>query len=250
MTRCRHYVTACYDPSKGPLLRDCFPRLVQRPGKADSGPMQSNTRRSGRLAVVALVLAGCTGGTTGTAPTPTSKPATTATIPRSPDPSQPVTTPAGPVISPSATLVCSHHLAGHPPGADQQVVLGVVALSASPRSAALQAARDPSEPSATRYFAKDGLLVRAGASFDLVVPPNAGYRASVGWGGELLIRTRHLRVFCPHERTPSAWQSYVGGYWTDRPACLRLLVHAHGKQQLVRIGVGTPCPGQRPPSPM
>lgn len=225
-------------------------RLVQRPGKADSGPMQRDTWRSVRLAAAVLVLAGCTGGSTDKAPAPSPAPATTATSPRSPGPSQPVLTPTGSVIPPTATLACSHHLAGHPPGADQQVVLGVVALSASPRSAALQAARDPSEPSATRYFAKDGLLVRAGASFDLVLPPNASYQASIGWGGELLTRTRHLRVSCPHERSPSGWLAYVGGYWTDRPTCLTLLVQAHGKQQLVRIGVGTPCPGQRPPIPM
>jgi hypothetical protein len=213
--------------------------------------MQRNTRRSGRLAIIILALAGCTGGTTDKAPASTPAPATTSTSARSPDRSRQVTTPAGPVTSPSATLVCSHHLPGHPPpGADQQVVLGVVALSASPRSAALQAARDRAEPSATRYFAKDGLLVRSGATFDLVLPPNAAYRASIDWGGEQLTRTRHLRVSCPHERSPSAWLAYVGGYWTDRPTCLTLLVQAHGKHQLVRIGVGTPCPGQRPPTPM
>jgi hypothetical protein len=43
------------------------------------------------------------------------------------------------------------------------------------------------------------------------------------------------------------WLAYAGGFWIDHPACVPIIVRAGGKQQQVDIGVGTACPGQRPP---
>ena len=44
------------------------------------------------------------------------------------------------------------------------------------------------------------------------------------------------------------WLAYAGGYWIDHPACVSIIVRAGARQQQVDIGVGTACPGQRPPA--
>jgi hypothetical protein len=137
------------------------------------------------------------------------------------------------------------------PPSESSIILGAVAL---PTGRALQANPD-SDPNAT-LFAKDGLFIRRGASFDLIVPDPWRGRLTVSWGS-LATPTGHLRIpGCrPTQRMPSSgrwavsddWLVYPGGYFVSQAACVSVLVRAGQAEQTVRIGVGASCPGQSPP---
>ena len=139
------------------------------------------------------------------------------------------------------------------PPTESSVILDAVAL---PTGRALQAnqSRD-SDPSA-KLFAKDGLYIRRGASFDLLVPEQWRGRLLVGWGSPGK-PTTHFRVpGCrPTQRMPSSsrwdvsdeWLVYPGGYSVSRAACVSVIVRAGQVEETVRIGVGASCPGQSPP---
>ena len=152
-----------------------------------------------------------------------------------------------------ATLACHDFIdmTASPTG-DLQQVLGVVALPTSKESAALQTSEKGDPDPAARLFAKRGLLIRADTRFELVVPDTQHFL--IGWGNPGH-RSRHLAIECPAptggralDDSGSDWLAYAGGYWLPDPACVALLVRAHGQEQRVHIGLGTPCPGQQPPA--
>lgn len=159
-------------------------------------------------------------------------------------------TPSDPV----AVLGCQDVIASEvAPPSGSSVILDAVAL---PTGRALQANRSSgSDPSET-LFAKDGLFIRRGASFDLVVPAAWRGRLAVGWGS-LSKPTSHLHIpGCrPTQRMPSSsrwvlsddWLVYPGGYSASGVACVSLIVRAGQTEQTVQIGVGASCPGQSPP---
>ena len=129
------------------------------------------------------------------------------------------------------------------------VVLGVVALPASPRlRQALQTARTGSRNPAMRLFAKWGLVVRAGAHFELMVPTRLRDGLSIGWGNAneghvgSIISVQGCRG-----RHGERWLDFAGGYFSHSTICAPLIVTAHRVRRRVLIGVGTPCPGQEPP---
>jgi hypothetical protein len=151
-----------------------------------------------------------------------------------------------------AVLRCQDVIASQvAPPSESSIILESVAL---PTGRALQANPD-SSPHAT-LFAKDGLFIRRGASFDLVVPQTWRGRLAVGWGSYTK-PTTHLRVpGCrPTQRMPSSsrwdlsddWLVYPGGYSVSQAACVSLVVRAGHAERTVRIGVGAPRPGQSPP---
>jgi len=165
-----------------------------------------------------------------------------------------VSTPAQVPASPSdpiSLLDCQAVIGSESvPAEGDSIVLDWVAL---PTGRALQANRT-GDPGA-RLFAKDGLYIRRGASFDLIVPHDSRDRLSINWGfpGDA---THHLRVpGCRPTRTVNpirdedAWLVYAGGYTVPEPACVSLVVKAGQTEQTVRVGVGAACPGQRPPPP-
>lgn len=127
---------------------------------------------------------------------------------------------------------------------DYSIVFDRVAL---PTGRALQANRSRDSDPAGRLFAKSGLFVRPGASFDLVVPDEWRGRVTLGWGGK---QGGHLRVpACRPTGTidPPVWLAYAGGYWVPEPACVSVVVRTGQAEETVRIGVGASCPGQEPP---
>ena len=128
-----------------------------------------------------------------------------------------------------------------------RVVLGVVALPASPAYPALGTALTGDRNGPTRLFAKTGLLIKAGATFELDVPSGFSHRLSIGWGGAP--STPSHRLIVSHCTNPGGdrWLAYAGGYWVEHPACVPLVVKTGSTQQQVHIGVGAACPGQRPP---
>ncbi len=127
-----------------------------------------------------------------------------------------------------------------------QVVLGVVALPTSPRYSALQTSRSGDGTGPMRLFAKTGLVIKTGTTFELIVAAGTANRASIGWGASAAPRHRILVPSCP-TAGGNGWLAYPGGYWIEHSACVSIIVKAAARQQQVHIGVGAPCPGQQPP---
>ncbi len=131
------------------------------------------------------------------------------------------------------------------PSSDFSIVLDRVAL---PTDRGLQANRSGESDPTARLFAKEGLLVRRGTSFDLVVPEDWRGRLTIGWGSPAK-RTSHLRVpGCrptgtinqPHYRASDEWLAYAGGYWVPEPNCVSVVVRAGQTEH------GMPLPSLRP----
>ena len=141
-------------------------------------------------------------------------------------------------------LKCADYVDAQPPPDTFQIVLGVVALPTSPSYAALQTTAVGHDPS-LRLFAKTGLFIKAGTRFELIIPDQPAGRLAIGWANSTPSR-RVIVANCPDGRH-TGWLDYDGGYWLSAPACVSLIVRADGKDQLVHIGLGTPCPGQQPP---
>jgi len=137
------------------------------------------------------------------------------------------------------------------PPSGSSIILDAVAL---PTGRALQA--NPNSDPHASLFAKDGLFIHRGTSFDLIVPDSWRGRLTVSWGS-LAKPTGHLRVpGCrPTQRMPSSsrwdptdnWLVYPGGYFVSQAACVSLVVRAGQAEHTVLIGIGTPCPGQSAP---
>jgi hypothetical protein len=142
-------------------------------------------------------------------------------------------------------LACDSFIDGNALAAPLQVVLGVVALPVSPAYPALQTSLSGDGSGAPRLFAKTGLVIRPGTTFELIVPAPFADRLRIGWGSPGTPSHRVMVSNCPNPG--GGWLAYAGGYWIDHPACVPIIVRAGGKQQTVHIGLGTPCPGQRPP---
>ena len=195
---------------------------------------------------VAVVSCSATSSTPVPKPTPTRASGPTSETSSSPAASS-STPSSGSPIAPSAALVCRNFIDQHPPPPDFEKVLDVVALPTSSKAAALQTSRGGDPDPAVRLFAKTGLVIRAGTTFELVVPDEAKDMVSIGWGVGPIKPSRRVTVSCPAGASSSGWLAYPGGYWAPRPACVQLVVRAGGKERRVLIGLGTPCPGQLPP---
>ena len=154
--------------------------------------------------------------------------------------------------SPAASvkaLPCTESIGTQPPERDMRIVLGVVALPASPGlPRALQTARSGARDPAARLFAKWGLTIRPGARLRLIVPTQLRSRLSISWGnaGEGHRGTTIVVNRCPGP-AGAKWLSYAGGYFVRDPICATLIVAADRQRRRIQIGIGTPCPGQRPP---
>lgn len=190
--------------------------------------------------VYVVVLTAC-GGTTSHRDSHTSSRATADTQQATPPP-------AATNADRADTLVCAQDVGtSRRPDPSLQVVLGVAGLPTAARAAALQTARTGERDRRIRLFAKTGLLVRAGAAFQLVVPPELTNRLSIAWGNAHPPHGRLVVSGCGrHGRAGARWLAYAGGYFVPRPECVSLLVVTAHRRQRVRIGLGTPCPGQRP----
>lgn len=144
----------------------------------------------------------------------------------------------GQQISTSEILDCGHLTGTDAPANDLETVMDVAALPADGTAGTLQANPTGPEDSPIRFFAKRGLVVRAGTSFDLVVPPDERERLAISWGNAD-VPTWQLHVSCPH---PSAtWLSFPGGYFLPEPGCVSLVVRTADDEERVRVGAGAPC---------
>jgi hypothetical protein len=153
---------------------------------------------------------------------------------------------ATPAVAVEATLPCDQAIDADAHPGSLKVLLGVVALPVSPGYGALQTART-GESGPLRLFAKTGLVVKAGASFQLAIPAPFSAHARIGWGSPA---SSSRQIDVDRCAAPgSGWSAFAGGYWVDRPACLPVVVRSHGDQATVHVGIGTACPGQAAPEP-
>ena len=144
-------------------------------------------------------------------------------------------------------LDCDDYIGTDPPVPSLQVVLGVVALPTSKAAdSALQTALT-GDRSLPRLFAKTGLLVRTGTDFQILVPSGSGRRLGIGWGTAATPYKAVVVNHCSAAGHRGRWMHFAGGYWLDHPACVALQVRTPQKSETVHIGLGAPCPGQRPP---
>lgn len=85
-------------------------------------------------------------------------------------------------------------------------------------------------------WAKSGLRVRAAVPFTIsVADPDVG---AIGWGTPPRFGHAVQSSGCPGE----GWLAFPGGYLTDRPRCLELLVTSGEKSERFSVGVGQRCP--------
>jgi hypothetical protein len=156
-------------------------------------------------------------------------------------------TPSGGIV----VLPCQNVILSNPaPSSDLSIVLDRVAL---PTINALQANGSGDSDPSTRLFTKSLIMIRRGASFDVVVPDEWRGRLIIGWARQGR-RGTHVRVpGCrpTHTLNPirdtDDWLGYALGFWVSEPACVSLIVRAGQAESTVRIGLGASCPGQGPP---
>lgn len=189
-----------------------------------------------RLPTMALVAISCVAGT---GCTPSTGGSGNDSQPASPDArSSPTPSPSGPpAVARSSTLLCADHIATpKTPASDLQVIQGAVALPTAASAGPLQASSSGDRGS--WLFAKRGLLVRTGRSFDLVVPHKERHRLALAWGkpGK---PTWRLHVSCPHPY--AKWLAFPGGYLVPSRRCASLIIRAADHQDRVDIGVGARC---------
>ncbi len=139
-------------------------------------------------------------------------------------------------------LDCGNYVGGQAPPASFQVVLGVVALPAGPRYAALQTSLSGYGNGALRLFAKTGLVIKPGTTFELIVPARFSARLGIGWGSPGTPSRRVVVSDCPS--AGGGWLGFAGGV-LDRSPGLRA-DHRQGRQQTAtgqhRRGKGVPWP--------
>jgi len=188
---------------------------------------------------IAMLLAACTSGTGGSSTGKTSPVATSGHV---------SVRPTGParLLPGESALACGDYIDNNAQAAPLQVVLGVVALPVSPGYPALGTSLSGDGNGPLRLFAKTGLVIRPGTRFELIVPARFTSRLRIGWGKPGTPSQRVVVDDCANTGGPR-WLAYAGGYWIDHPACVSIIVSVGGKQQQVHIGIGTACPGQRPP---
>lgn len=186
-----------------------------------------------------MLLAACTSGTGGSSTGKTSPVATSGHASVRP------TAPAR-LLPGESALACGDYIDNNAQAAPLQVVLGVVALPVSPGYPALGTSLSGDGNGPLRLFAKTGLVIRPGTRFELIVPARFTSRLRIGWGKPGTPSHRVVVDDCANTGG-RRWLAYAGGYWIDHPACVSIIVSVGGKQQQVHIGIGTACPGQRPP---
>ncbi|MGW5239195.1 hypothetical protein ACWEOW_09715 [Monashia sp. NPDC004114] len=133
------------------------------------------------------------------------------------------------------------------PTPDRLVVLGQVALP-SLRAPALQTARQPDHTSPLlAYFAKTGLGFKRGSHWKLRVAPEHLAHLRIGWGSPAVPTTLVVPPTTCSPASGTGWLWYPGGFWTDRPGCYAVVVQVADQSRRVAVGVGAPCPAQKPP---
>jgi hypothetical protein len=148
-----------------------------------------------------------------------------------------------------ASLNCRDPIgsAATPPPSVHTIGEAVALQTSTSTRRALQTARFADAPG-FRYFTKTPVYVRTnGKSATISVPRRQQGRIAMSWGNTDSdgVATQSFTVG-PCSATTN-WIVFPGGYHITRPGCFRLVVRVAGNDERVEVGLGAPCPGQRPP---
>jgi hypothetical protein len=142
------------------------------------------------------------------------------------------------------TLKCRDQLGWDTPASGYSVVLNKVAL---PTKKAFGASHVRPHAPKSKYFAKQGLYVKAGATFELIVPAAWKSRVTIGWGNPGKDTTHLYVTGCTPIKKGAHWLVFAGGFTMNKPACIPIVVKSGAQQKTVHVGAGKACPGQAPP---
>jgi hypothetical protein len=141
---------------------------------------------------------------------------------------------------PQRTIPCGEFVKITPfpyPGNSRRLVLETVSVPGAylPRTY-------PTLETPWRYFAKQGIVVKSGASVAITVPPAWRKRVAISWGNNVH-RVFHTIRIADCSRIPRRGYAYAGGFFLQRPsACLPLVLAVGGRRQMVWFGIGRHCP--------
>ena len=101
------------------------------------------------------------------------------------------------------------------------------------------------------FFSKDGLVVRVGSAFEILIPEGSANRIRWGFRDETGPVQRVIVPACKAldlrddlGRSTDPWIAFSGGYWVEEANCVELIVRIPDQEDtIVHIGVGTPCDG-------
>jgi hypothetical protein len=158
-----------------------------------------------------------------------------------------VSHPVGTVVAKSI-VACEQRInSSEQPSRDVDVVLDVVALPTSKvYKRALQTSTYRGD--GPRLFAKTGLEVRTGSHVEISAAPDSEGRLWFNWGNAGTPSARVVVDRCASTSSSETWIAFAGGYYVDEPGCFPVrITDDAGHTKDVSIGIGAPCPGQRPP---
>jgi hypothetical protein len=89
------------------------------------------------------------------------------------------------------------------------------------------------------YFAKRGLLVKRGASFEIIALNAHGVDVTTSWGGSP--RSNDLKVNSCGQDGARQWMAFAGGFYVNRHACVTVLVKMGAKTRRLRVAAGARC---------
>ena len=153
---------------------------------------------------------------------------------------QPRAFPTTPAPSSSGSFDCADHIQSQGVPRSYHAVLGAVALPVWPAGGIQHTARDSSN-GAPRLFAKSGLLVHTGVASTITTQAPPSGRALIGWRNSAVTPTQRVEIPACPAGGGATWLAFPGGFWVDRPACVRLTVRTATGTASERVAVGTPC---------
>jgi hypothetical protein len=113
-----------------------------------------------------------------------------------------------------------------------EIVNGVAAFTAAPLRLG--------SPRPALRFAKTGLLIRTGETFEIVAAGDFRFM----WGNR---RDPVKRLRAPGCDGSKPWMGFPGGFYVSEAGCIEVIVRQGDSEATIKIGVGALCPGQEPP---
>ena len=126
--------------------------------------------------------------------------------------------------------------------AGQTPILDQMSLTGGTGARALQTVSSGLADASQRLRTKLGLLTYGDREVTLEVPEGESFWFA--WGNPWS-PTRKLTI---RGCSGPAWTVFAGGFWTDRPKCVNLIIRTAGREATASVGLGDPCPGQLPPN--
>ena len=120
------------------------------------------------------------------------------------------------------------------PPTDYRIVADSVAFNPD----VLQVTSDPNDPEG-RLWSKDGLVVRAGAEFEILTTEADAGSLRFAWGTMGGDVSALAVPGC--ESRGWDWMVFAGGWTVDEPGCYDVLVRTDNEIHTTQMAIGEPC---------